>query len=180
MLLKSLLMAFYVLYQHMFSSSLAKNILKRSMGRLGIDGSSSSGTESYFDGPLYEFKELSLLQGEVRSVSWYCTPTEITFESNGRHRTVPYEEFLMLGDSDGISESDKSTITNALLSQDKGSQAARIKASRNNAISADKKKYIWPNGPPNLTKESQTFNSSQGHSKITYTFFHTPVVAKNK
>ncbi|KAA1084544.1 hypothetical protein PGT21_030492 [Puccinia graminis f. sp. tritici] len=79
------------------------------MGSLGIDGSSSRG-KSYFDGPLYEFKELFLLKGEEHSVT--------------------------LDESDGVSESDKSTITNALLSQDKGSQASKIKASRNNKISA--------------------------------------------
>ncbi|KAA1084562.1 hypothetical protein PGT21_030812 [Puccinia graminis f. sp. tritici] len=181
MLLKSLCMAFYALNHYMFSSSLAKPFMKRSMGSLGIDGSSSRG-KSYFDGPLYEIKELFLFKGEEHSVtvSWYCTPTEVTFEFNGSHRTVPYDEFLKLDESDGVSESDKSTITNALLSSDKGSQASKIKASRNNNISADEKERIWPHGPPHFTKETQTFKSSRDDSKITYTFFHTPVMAKSK
>ncbi|KAA1084543.1 hypothetical protein PGT21_030464 [Puccinia graminis f. sp. tritici] len=177
MLLKSLCMAFYACNHCMFSSSLAKPIMKRSIERFGMEGSSSV-EESPFYGPLYESKEYSSANGKLHTVSWYFTPPEITFHFNEKDRKVPYHEFLKLGDSDGISKSEKDEIT-ALLSRNQGSKVIGMSKITNQPISADEKNRKWPNGPPRFIKATDMLHSKTDGKRIVYKYFHTnPVVEK--
>ncbi|KAA1106807.1 hypothetical protein PGT21_036621 [Puccinia graminis f. sp. tritici] len=177
MLLKSLCMAVYALNHCMFSSSLAKPVMKRSIERFGMEGSSSV-EESPFHGPLYESNEYHNINGDLHIVSWYCTPPEITFHFNGKDRKVTYHEFLMLGDSDGISKSDKQAMTNALISKEQGSKVIGMSQIGNQPISAEEKNRKWPNGPPRFIKTTDMIHSNTDGRKIVYRYFRTTPVAE--
>ncbi|EHS62620.1 uncharacterized protein PGTG_22616 [Puccinia graminis f. sp. tritici CRL 75-36-700-3] len=180
MFLKSILMTFYVLHQYIFTTSLSEPIMKRSIKSFSIEGSSYVKEEYPFDGPLYESKDLVYFSdGSLHSVSWYCTPLEIMFTSNKQNMRIPYDQFMRLGDSDGISKSDKDKIKKTIQSNDKSYQVINLSANGRKVTDEEKRK-IWPNGRPYMNEEILDIPSSKDGSKIAYRYFHTTVMSKEE